>query len=252
MPELTAALRKRVYSLGSNKGRRKENAFVVEGSKSVLDTLDKFDLIGLFATHDWLERCVCNVPEDKIYRVTRTDLERMSSLSTPSEVMAVYVIPDDEDLLLRSDELYIALDGIQDPGNLGTIVRLADWFGVTDIISSHDTVDIYNPKAVMATMGSIGRVRVHYVDLSAILGVIQGIDIYGTFLDGDNIYSAEIKPAGILIMGNEGKGISPSVERFVSKRLSIPAYPVGRVGAESLNVAMATGITLAEFRRRSY
>ncbi|MDE6396932.1 MAG: RNA methyltransferase [Muribaculaceae bacterium] len=249
MPEITNSIRKLVRSLATAKARRAEGAFVVEGTKSVLDSMPRFTLRGLFATSAWLESH--KVGSDKVFKVSHADLERMSSLSTPPEVMAVFEIPDQSELSLSPDSLYLALDGVQDPGNLGTIIRLADWFGVTDIIASRDTVDVYNPKTIMATMGSVGRVNVHYTDLPVILGeaLRAGLTVYGTFLDGENIFDAEVAPAGIVVMGNEGKGVSAEVAALVSKRLLIPAYPPGRSGAESLNVAMATAITLAELRR---
>ena len=249
MPEITNSIRKMVRSLATPNGRRAEGAFVVEGTKSVLDALPLFNLRGLFATAAWLDEH--RVDTDFVYKVNRADLERMSSLSTPPDVMAVFEIPEVGELSLSPDRLYIALDGVRDPGNLGTIIRLADWFGVTDIIASRDTVDVFNPKTIMATMGSIGRVTVHYTDLPATLTIASqsGIEVFGTFLDGENIFDAKVGPAGIIVMGNEGKGVSPEVDALVSKRLLIPSYPIGHPGAESLNVAMATAITLAELRR---
>ena len=146
-------------------------------------------------------------------------------------------------------KLTLALDGVQDPGNLGTIVRIADWFGIEDILCSMDTADIYNPKAIQATMGAIARVRLHYVDLPDMLSQTS-LPIYGTFLDGENLYDKQLSPEGIIVMGNEGKGITKEVGEKVSERLFIPSYPAQRETSESLNVAIATSIVCAEFRRR--
>ena len=151
-----------------------------------------------------------------------------------------------------TQELMLALDGVQDPGNLGTICRIADWFGIENIICSQDTADIFNPKAIQATMGAISRVHVHYTDLQKYLRNASDADIpvYGTFLDGDNIYEHRLSPHGIIVMGNEGKGISAGIAQNISRRLLIPNYPPERITTESLNVAVATAITCAEFRRR--
>ena len=149
------------------------------------------------------------------------------------------------------DNLTLALDDVQDPGNLGTIIRIADWFGIDTIYCSEETVDAWNPKVVQATMGSSARVKLHYTNLAEYLeGLQDAVPVYGTFLDGNNLYTEELSAAGIIIMGNEGNGISDSVERHVTKRLLIPSYPAERPTAESLNVAIATAITCAEFRRR--
>ncbi len=156
-----------------------------------------------------------------------------------------------EELPSLADKLTLVLDGVQDPGNLGTIIRIADWFGIEDIICSKDTVDVYNPKVVQATMGSIARVRVSYMDLKQLFEVLPPtLPVYGTLLEGNNMYSEQLSHNGIIIMGNEGKGISPQIRQFISKGLRIPNYPEGRDTADSLNVAVATAIICAEFRRR--
>ena len=146
----------------------------------------------------------------------------------------------------------LALDGVQNPGNLGTIIRLADWFGVEDIFCSEDTADCFNPKVVQATMGAILRVRVHYLPLAEFLRrtAESGVAVYGTMLDGDNIYDAELGAEGVIVMGNEGKGVSDECAATFTHKLLIPTYPAERQGSEALNVAMATGIVCAEFRRR--
>ena len=148
------------------------------------------------------------------------------------------------------DQLVLALDGVQDPGNLGTIIRIADWFGISDIFCSADTADVWNPKVIQATMGSIARVRITYTDLVALIKEAQ-VPVYGTLLDGDNIYQQTLSQNGIIVMGNEGNGISPEIRQLITNKLLIPDFNTGDSHAESLNVAIATAITCSEFRRRN-
>jgi TrmH family RNA methyltransferase len=185
--------------------------------------------------------------------VTEEELKRVSFQETPQQVLAVFKQPVYEvDVnVVAKKNLCLVLDDVQNPGNLGTIVRLADWFGIEHIFCSKGCADIYNPKTVQATMGGIARVQVHYVDLPEMLkGLEVGIPVYGTFLDGENMYQKTMENRGLIVMGNEGKGVSKEVEAFVSERLYIPNYPAGRETSESLNVAIATAIVCAEFRRR--
>ena len=147
--------------------------------------------------------------------------------------------------------LALVLDGIQDPGNFGTILRIADWFGIKDVFCSKDTVDVYNPKAVQATMGAVSRVNVVYCSLSELFATYKEMPVYGTLLDGNNIYETPLAQAGFIVMGNEGKGISEEIRRLVTGKLLIPSYPIGTPTSESLNVGMATAIVVAEFRRRT-
>jgi TrmH family RNA methyltransferase len=176
----------------------------------------------------------------------------MSQLTTPSSVIAVYEIPQSAlDETIVNEQLVIALDRVQDPGNLGTIMRVADWFGISYIVCSRDTVDVYNPKVVQATMGAISRVKVHYVDLPDFIARHRDVPVYGTLLDGDNIYETSLQNHGLVVMGNEGQGLSDEVKAMVSHRLLIPSYPPERPTSESLNVGMATAITIAEFRRQA-
>jgi TrmH family RNA methyltransferase len=170
---------------------------------------------------------------------------------TPQEVLAVFEQPSYEmkaDVVSQS--LCLALDDIQDPGNLGTIIRVADWFGIEHIFCSQGTVDVYNPKTIQATMGALARVKLHYCDLPSFIASLKDIPVYGTFLDGDNMYEKKLTPHGLVVMGNEGNGVSAEVANLVNERLYIPNYPPQRETSESLNVAMATGIICAEFRRR--
>ena len=245
--EVTNGIIKWVHSLAQKKNRDNERCFVAEGTKCVLDTLGAFRLRGLFCTENWLH--THNIEDADV--VSSSQIERMSMLKTPTEVIAVYEMPDyDVDLSETVKNLNLALDNVQDPGNLGTIIRIADWFGINDIYCSVDTVDVYNPKVVQATMGAIARVRVHYCDLPGLFGTLKDVPVFGTFLDGDSIYEEKLGSNGFIVMGNEGKGISPEVEKYVDKRLLIPSYPVGVVTSESLNVGMATAIVVSEFRRR--
>lgn len=249
--EITNRLRKMVASLGNARSRKEEGCFVAEGTKCVADTIGHFNCRHLIATDEWIKSHGTLCAGMDVCVAKRADMERMTQLSTPPQVIAVYDIPKtrlDESVL--KSQLVIALDRIQDPGNLGTIIRVADWFGITTLLCSHDTVDAYNPKVVQATMGAISRVNVAYCDLEEIIKRNQDVPVYGTFLDGDNIYDTQLTAAGIIVMGNEGQGISDTVGRLVSRRLLIPSFPPERPTSESLNVGMATAITVAEFRRR--
>lgn len=250
--EITAALRKFVISLSSARKRREEGAFVAEGTKCVCDTIKYFTLRYLFATTNWIERhnSVKEFAGERLIIVGNKDLERMSALSTPSEVIAVYDIPTHEyDLNVADKELVIALDGVQDPGNVGTIIRAADWFGVRHIVMSDDCADAFSPKTVMASMGAISRVKILRGNLYDLLSKTSA-NVFGTFLDGQNIYKTHLPTTGIIVMGNEGKGISDKVSQLINNKLLIPSYPEGCATSESLNVGMATSIVLSEFRRR--
>jgi TrmH family RNA methyltransferase len=255
MNELTNRIRKTVASLAEVKNRRREGLFVAEGTKCVSDTIDAFSLRWLFATEAWLSDnpAVAEKAADCVFTVTRADLRSMTTLSATPPVIAVYELPKASPLDTKqlSNQLIVALDRVQDPGNLGTIIRTCDWMGITTILASHDTVDTFNPKTVQSTMGAISRVNVIYCSLPEVLADINS-PVYGTFLDGENIYSAPLDKHGVIVMGNEGTGISDAVAATVTKRLLIPSFPPNRPTSESLNVATATAITLAEFRRRQF
>ena len=242
---------KRVKSLQQKKFRDAEGLFVAEGEKMVEEALKS----GYQVEH--------------IYRkedIGEEAMKRISALASPSPVLAVIHKPEDvniadiSEILRRVSDggLYLALDSIRDPGNLGTILRIADWFGVDAVFAAPDTVDVFNPKVVQSTMGAIFRVKMHYVDLPALSESLlaMGGKVYGTFLDGQNIYSRHLdtgKTAPVMIViGNESEGISKSMQGLVSDRLYIPPYPVGDPGSESLNAAVATAVTVAEFRRRAH
>lgn len=251
---ITANTRKLIASLRQAKYRRKEGMFVIEGTRAVLDTIEFFDVCYLVCTAGWLSEHGSALPKGAgVMLATNQDMERMSSLTTPQGVLAVCRIPDaGEQRDFSADELVIALDTVQDPGNLGTIIRVADWFGVTRIIASEKTVDVWNSKVIQASMGAIARVKVEYCNLVETLsGVSNDVAVYGTFLDGGDFYDSELTTGGIIVMGNEGNGISREVGTLINRRIKIPPFPPERQTVESLNVSMATGIVLSEFRRRA-
>ena len=242
---------KYIRSLELKKNRKEEQVFLAEGHKLVEDLIGHFSCKLLVATSLWLESHP-HVQADEVIEVTQDELTRASLQKTPQGVLAVFEQPRYEispDVLARS--LCLALDDVQDPGNLGTIIRLADWFGIEDIFCSHGTADVYNPKTVQATMGAIARVRVHYCDLVSLISSAKDVPVYGTFLDGNNMYNETLTPNGLIVMGNEGKGVSAEVGSLINKRLYIPNFPMERETSESLNVAIATAVVCAEFRRRS-
>ena len=201
-----------------------------------------FELQDLFTTkQDFL-----TVPKNKVHAISEVELKKISALTTPNTCLAVFKIPKVKEMVEKG--LIVALDDVRDPGNLGTIIRLCDWFGIETLFCSEESVDIYNPKVVQATMGSISRVNVVYGNLETFLSQTK-LPIFGTFMDGNNIYQEELPKEGIIIMGNEANGISTSVEKLVSDRIAIPRFGNLQV-TESLNVATATAIILSEFKRK--
>ena len=240
-----------IRQLEQKKFRHREGLFVAEGTKVVGDLLAHYQPHSLFATQEWLAQHSSHLSllTSHLYPVTDDELRRLSFLQHPQQVLALFPIPLPPDTSLTS-ELSLALDGIQDPGNLGTIIRIADWFGIRDIYCSEDTVDAWNPKVVQATMGSIARVNIKYISLFDLIDLLPtDFPVYGTLLDGENIYTQALTPYGLIVMGNEGNGISPEIRQRVNRRLLIPSYRKDDT-AESLNVAIATAITCSEFRRR--
>jgi TrmH family RNA methyltransferase len=241
---------KYIHSLELKKNRVAEGVFVAEGHKLVGDLLGHFDCRLLVATEDWWQAHP-DARAEECLTVTQEELTRASLQKAPQEVLAVFAQPQYAmDGSVLSHSLCLALDDVQDPGNVGTIIRVADWFGIEHIFCSHGTADIYNPKTVQATMGALARVQVHYCDLAAFIDGLKGVPVYGTFLDGEVIYGKSLAAHGLIVMGNEGKGVSPEVSRCINERLFIPAYPADRETSESLNVAIATAIVCGEFRRR--
>ena len=238
-----------VHSLEMKKNRKREGLFVAEGPKVVGDLLSRFRLHSVFATDEWTGGDSIGA-EVRVERVDDDTLRRLSFLQHPQQVVAVMEMNKEEKVEVDADRLTIMLDGVQDPGNLGTIIRIADWFGIDSIICSPDTADAYNPKVVQATMGSLGRVSVTYSPLVPLLSSLPAdMPIYGTLLDGKDIYQKELTRHGVIIMGNEGNGISDEVRAMVTHPLLIPRFRQGE-SAESLNVAVATAITCSEFCRR--
>ena len=241
-----------IKSLEMHKFRQQHGAFVAEGPKLVGELLPYSSPLYLAATREWLDanrHLIINIKE--VDEVTPSELERASLLRTPQSVLAVMPVPERTlNVAGLQGKLVLALDGVQDPGNMGTILRIADWFGIRQVLCSEGTTDVYNPKCVQACMGALARVEVYYCSLPAVLADV-GMPVYGTFLDGTNFYDVELAPSGVIVMGNEGNGISKEVEKLVSRRLYVPNFPQGSQTTESLNVAVATGIVCAEFRRRA-
>ena len=243
MPHLSKAQIKWVRQLQQKKFRDAEGVFVAEGEKCVNDLKGAFELVLLASSEN----------------ATPMEIEQMSSLRTPQGVIGVFKKREamGDGQLAMGDGLLVALDGVQDPGNLGTIIRTCDWFGIHHILCSRDTADCYNSKVVQATMGALARVHLHYVDdLSQVLSQHQnaGTPIYGTLLDGKNMYAPHAIPTkekGIIVMGNEGNGISQKVREVITHPLFIPSYPADQPTSESLNVSIATAIILSEFRRKN-
>jgi rRNA methylases len=234
---------KKIRSLAQKKFRDELGLFVVEGEKMVEEALRSgFGVEAVYRRED----------------IGDNAMSRISMLSTPSPVLAVVRKPsyDTDCIGSPSDGLYLGLDRMRDPGNLGTVLRIADWFGINAIYATEDTVDVFNPKVVQSTMGAIFRVKVHYTDLpgTASSFIAAGGKVYGTFLDGLNIYHRDLETGAdspvMVVIGNESEGISEAMERKVSDRLYIPPFPAGSTGSESLNAAVATAVTVAEFRRR--
>ena len=229
-----------VRQLEQKKYRKKEGLFVAEGPKVVGDLLRAgFNAQEIYATKEW------NSNGKHVQEVTDEELRKVSFLQHPQQVLALFEIPTTK---ISSDSaLSLALDDVQDPGNLGTIIRIADWFGISTIYCSENTVDAWSPKVVQATMGSIARVNIVYTDLKELIQNAT-VPVYGTLLDGQNIYTQELSQDGIIVMGNEGNGISQAIRPLINRKLLIPQF---HEGPESLNVAIATAITCSEFRRRS-
>ncbi|WP_452229804.1 TrmH family RNA methyltransferase [Lacinutrix sp. MEBiC02404] len=231
---------KLITSLKQKKYRQQEGLFVAEGLKTIKELLNSsLKLYHVFTTTSF----EMDVIEETV--ISEKELKKISFLTTPNTALAVFRIPDATEI--KTNRLIVALDAVRDPGNLGTIIRLCDWFGIVDLVCSNATVDCYNPKVVQATMGSITRVNVSYLNLENFLKQ-SNTEVFGAFMDGENVYKSELPNAGILVLGNEANGISAAMEALVTKRISIPRF--GQLQAtESLNVATATAILLSEFKR---
>lgn len=237
---LTKSEIKLISSLNQKKFRIQHSLFTVEGIKGIQEFLNsEFKFYRIFTTEA--------IFEIESTLISEAELKKISSLATPNKALALFKISEPKSI--DESKLIVALDDIRDPGNLGTIIRLCDWFGVRDLVCSHSTVDCYNPKVVQATMGSLTRVNISYLDLKAFLNQSK-LQKFGAFMDAKNVYNAHLPEKGILILGNEANGISTSIEECVDEKITIPRF--GNIKAtESLNVATATAILLSEFKRRS-
>ena len=233
---------KLITSLGQKKYRQKNGLFVAEGIKVIGELLNSdFRLEKLFASE-----AIFEVAKDQFVLIEERELKKISFLKTPQTALGLFKIPQRNLGVLQ--DLTLALDGVRDPGNLGTIIRLCDWFGVKNLVCSKDTVDCFNPKVIQSTMGSITRVNVVYRDLSEFLQS-QNIMSYGTFMNGENVYQKRLQQKSVLVLGNEANGINSEIENLITEKISIPQFGQSQE-TESLNVAAATAIFLSEFRRK--
>ncbi len=232
---------KLITSLKHKKFRQEQQLFVVEGIKTIQEFLNSsYKLEQLFTTSTF------NINAKQETIITESDLKRISFLKSPNQAVGVFRIPEGRQV--NVNQLVVALDSVRDPGNLGTIIRLCDWFGISDLVCSETTVDCYNPKVIQATMGSLTRVNITYTNLDDFLNDIS-LPAYGAFMDGENVYKTHLPQKGVLVLGNEANGISESLEKRISHKISIPRF--GNLKkTESLNVATATAILLSEFKRQ--
>lgn len=244
-----------IQSLNKKKTREQEHVFLVEGNKMVREAIDStFSVKQIIGTADFFEEnAITDDVAPEIIVCSSDELRKASLLQNPQQAMALVEMPTHPFVFNQlATDFSLALDFVQDPGNLGTIIRIADWFGIRQILCSTDTVDCFNPKVIQASMGAIFRVQIHSLDLEKLIDTCNQnqLPVYGTFLEGENIYQSELSGNGILVMGNEGKGISPSIEKKIQKKIHIPSFAEGNSGSESLNVATATAICCSEFKRR--
>ncbi|WP_065220157.1 RNA methyltransferase [Butyricimonas synergistica] len=245
-----------IQNLEKKKFREKYNLFKIEGEKLVQELLlSDMTIDTLLARPSWIERNIKNIRQYNTIEVNEIEMGRISNFKSLPEVIALAQIPVKEHSPEEiKNELSVVLNGVQDPGNIGTILRLSDWFGIRDIFCDHDCANIFNPKSVQASMGAIFRVNVFYLDLVEFIPrfVDQDFPCYGAFLEGENIYRTDLRTKGFIVMGNEGNGISPEIERFVTRKITIPSFAHSPYSTESLNVGVATGIILSEFKRIEY
>lgn len=233
---------KLITSLSQKKYRQKHDLFIAEGVKVLNELLNStFEIETLFCTDDF----EATISEEKVVRISETELKKVSTLKSPNKALGIFKIPKEK--AMQNSGLTIALDAINDPGNLGTIIRLCDWFGVTQLVCSKDTVDCYNQKVVQASMGSLTRVSIHYTDLENYI-TKSNLDTFIADMDGENVYKTKLPKEGILIMGNEANGVSEEIKSLLQYKISIPRFGETQE-TESLNVATATAILLSEFKR---
>lgn len=251
---LSKQVTKIIQNLEKKKFREKYNLFKVEGEKLVGELLHtSLKIHTLLAYPSWIEQNQKDLKNVPLQEVDQREMQLLSNFQSLPAVVALVEIPSfrmDETVIRQS--LSLALNGIQDPGNLGTILRVADWFGVRHIFCDQDCASVYNPKCVQASMGAIFRVTAYYVELPALLEKYKkdNLSIFGTFLDGENIYTSALPSKGLIVMGNEGKGIAAEIGQLTDRKLTIPSFANSPDSTESLNVGVATGIILSEFRRR--
>ena len=233
---------KLITSLSQKKYRLKHKLFIAEGVKVVQELLkSSFEVETLFCTDDFSS----DISDKQIVRVSGADLKKISNLKTPNKVLGLFKFPDEKSL--KNKNLIVALDAVNDPGNLGTIIRLCDWFGIDELICSRDTVDCYNQKVVQASMGSLTRISIRYLDLAEYLSETN-LPTFIADMDGENVYKTNLPKEGILIMGNEANGVSLEIKKLITNKISIPRFGETQK-TESLNVATATAILLSEFKR---
>lgn len=243
-----------INSLSLKKNRNEEGIFVAEGVKILEDLLaSDFELTEIFATKDWIANNSTINTQIKLHEVSEEELKKISELKTPNKVLALAKIPKQQlDISSLKNKLVIGLEDIQDPGNLGTIIRLCDWFGIENIIANNNTVDCFNTKVIQASMGSIARINVHYCNLAETVKILKqsGKSVYATTLSGENIYTSELNIDAIILLGNEGNGLSKEIQQLATHNISIPNFSLKLNKADSLNVAIATSIICSEFKRR--
>jgi TrmH family RNA methyltransferase len=247
-----------INSIKKKKYRDEHQCFFVEGEKLVDELLkSNLQIIDLFATKEWIIKNNSNLNLEKINptEISNEELQKISSLSTPNKIFAIASQQKHSFSINEiQSNLSILLDNINDPGNLGTIIRIADWFGIKNVFCTTESVDVYNPKVVQSTMGAIYRTKVHYIDFHELFNLTKNLkefNIYGTFLEGDNIYKEELPQKGFIIMGSESHGISEEWKQHITKKLFIPNYPIDLKSSESLNISVATAIVCSEFRRNA-
>ena len=239
-----------IQSLKQKKYRNEHNTFVAEGTKLISDLMPHIPC-QLLVVAEEAKNDLLNSEAEETVVATRVEIKKASHLSTPPNAIAVfYQKTHNYSEIDLTHKLTIVLDGVQDPGNLGTIIRIADWFGIENIFCSKDTADVYNTKTVQATMGALCRVNIHYANITDMLAQYSNSSVYGTFLNGENIYTETLNPEGFIVMGNEGKGIRPEIEKLITHRLYIPSFSTNTTTSESLNVAVATAVVCSEFKRR--
>lgn len=245
---------KLIRQLEQKKFRQTQNLFIVEGEKNIIELIkSNLKIKELFALNSFLEVIDCSSSDFQITKVSEKELSQISRQKTPNKALALVHIPEETNILLNSNELYLALDSLQDPGNLGTIIRSASWFGISTIFCSPDTVDAYNNKVVQSAMGALFSSKIIYTSLPELFAQAKTkkIPIIGTTLRGKNIYDCRLEKNGIILMGNESKGISNNLVSFLDVEIKIPFYGKSNACIESLNVAIATSVVLSEFKRKS-